>query len=575
MVVRARTLNRSLEDFLPATGVTGANEEQEDAPENVLAWASKYRRIEGRAFSLARFAPLRTIYADDHPHICVMKPAQRGVSEYAINRACFALDLGAGKYSTEKNGLNVAYLFPTQAALSDFSKERVSALRQETPHLERMFGQQGFRGVTFKQVGNSYLYLRGAWSEENLLSFAADVLILDEYDRMDPGARALARRRMAASVVRHELDVSTPTIPGTGIHELYLQSDRMRYWQPCPACGEAVVYDFLRDVRLDDAAYAEWKQWDKTQIRAAEVVLTCPQCKAPVDDLARCVAGEWRADDPRVRTLRGYQIPALAFPMADLPRYALAAVSADPSEQQEFWRSDMGLPYDASGSRITPPMLAALDAELPGGQLPDKQLWREVTLGIDVGARFHYRLSATDEGGHRVVRKMGTVATWGELTNLMVAHQVRRCVIDALPELHACAEWAAKFPARVVRAYYPASVPGGVPFKLALDKTTVNVHRTMILDEVFDTVASLDERWPTAICRQPEIVDQLGALVRVIRIDDRGQDRAEWVHTKPDHYHHATAYDRVALGLLRDARVSDKLPIIAQGSASGWQGGRK
>jgi hypothetical protein len=65
-----------------------------------------------------------------------------------------------------------------------------------------------FNAATFKQVGSSYLYLRGGWNARALKTFPADVIILDEYDEMDPKAPALARRRMNASLVRRELDIS-------------------------------------------------------------------------------------------------------------------------------------------------------------------------------------------------------------------------------------------------------------------------------------------------------------------------------------------------------------------------------
>jgi hypothetical protein len=100
-------------------------------PSALLEWAERYRRIDGQSFSLDRFAPLRAIYADEHPRIVVTKPSQRGVSEWAINYAIFALDRGAEVWASgQKTGLNVGYLFPTQAALSAFSKERISGLKR-------------------------------------------------------------------------------------------------------------------------------------------------------------------------------------------------------------------------------------------------------------------------------------------------------------------------------------------------------------------------------------------------------------------------------------------------------------
>jgi hypothetical protein len=540
-------------------------------PKSVREWSERHRRPEGHRFTLDRFIPLEDIYGDEHRHICVIKPAQRGISEWAINRTMYTLELGARRWHTGKNGLNVAYLFPTSAALTDFSKERLSGLRSETPHLAALLKGDGFAGVTFKQIGDSYLYLRGAWSESSLLSFAADVIVLDEYDRMHPRAVALARRRLGASPLKHEIDISTPTLPGKFIHALYLQSDQRVYAQPCPSCGAEVVYDFHRDVRVGGEGFDEWRSWSPTDIRKRGATLHCPECKGEVDDVARCVRGTWTAQEPEIRAIHGYKVPALAFPMAELEQFAVSAVSLDPTEATEFWRSDLGIPFDAAGARVTAAMLAQLAVDLPGGELPGGMKWRDTTMGVDVGARFHFRISSTGTDGIRYVRLMGSVATWDDLTRLMVRYQVLRGVIDALPELHACRDWAEKWHGRVLRAFYPngTALPG-LLFRPDEVKRIVQINRTMAMDGVQGAIAAGEERWPASIARDPEVVRHLGAPVRVVVEGDDGQARASWEHTEPDHLFHACVYDRVAHAVLTASRTGLHVPVFAQAGTSGW-----
>jgi hypothetical protein len=516
-------------------------------PKTVLEWAERYREIDGRPFSLDRFAPLAAIYDDDHPHICVIKPAQRGISEWAINYASFALDRGADVWTHgEKAGLNVGYIFPTKTDLIDFSKERVSGLVEETDYLRALYEDgEAFNAATFKQVGSSYLYLRGGWNARALKTFPADVIILDEYDEMDPKAPALARRRMNASLVRRELDISTPTIPGVGIHALYLQSDRRVYEQQ-HACGEWVSYDFFRDVRVDGRPYDEWVRRPAELIRASEVRLHCPSCSEPLTDDERCAVGRWRAEQPEVTGLRGYQIPWWPFPVVDLMTYAVTAISANPSDLTELYRSDLGQPYDAAGSRITEMMLGQLSHDLPGGVLPVTS-WAETTMGVDPGARFHYRVSADDHHGRRCVLAMGSVGSWSDLDGLMDRWRVRLCVVDAMPELHAAQEFAARHQGRVLRAFYPqASAMSGQLFVVNEDKGVVQVNRTMAMDRVYANVAKGAEHWPAEIHNDREVIAHMKAPVRVLALDARGQEQATWVHTQPDHLYHASVYDTVA-----------------------------
>lgn len=526
------------------------------APQSVLEWAIRHRRIEGLPFSLDRFPPLRDIYADPHPHICVMKPSQRGISEWAINYACFALELGAAAWAPHKDGLNVAIVFPTQDALGDFSKERISGLRLESAYLSALFGDAEFDAVRFKQVGKSYLYLRGGWSESALLSFPADVLILDEYDRIDPGAISLARRRLGASEVRRQLEISTPTIPGRGIHARYLQSDQRVYEQQCPACQIWHVWDFFEDLRADGQPWSTaapnvpetgWRTWEAERLRRARLYLECPACRRQLTDQERCRAGRWTARAPDIEGLRGYHVPWAAFPFVRLEELAVAAVSQEPHEQEEFYRSDLGVPYDAAGSRITREQLQRLSADLPGGQLPQQE-WGQTTMGVDVGSRFHYRVSSLDSKGIAHVRAAGAVRTWAELDALMARYGVRLCCIDALPEQHGAAAWQDRHAGRILRAFYPSTATAlqGALYKLNRDEGLLNINRSAAMDALYAQISQGQERWPAALHNDPEIVAHLTAPVRVTTEDQHGQERAEWVHTSPDHLFHASVYDLIA-----------------------------
>lgn len=547
---------------------------REEAPTTLLEWAQKYRRLDGKPFDLSRFPPLKGLYADTHPHIVIQKPAQRGVSEYAINRTVFALDQGAKLWTDgQKDGLNVGYIFPTQDALRDFSKERFSGLLDESDYLAALFSDNEFEGVTFKKVGRSYLYLRGGWSTASLLSFPADMMIIDEFDQMVPKSIVLARRRMNASLLGFEVDLSTPTIPGRGINAMYMQSDQQVYKQECPHCQEMNQYDFFRDTYVDGEPYDEWRRYTQEKIRRSNVYLRCPSCKGDLDHEARCVDGVWEAQQPEIKGVRGYQIPALAFPYINLQTLAVTAVSEDPDEVTEFYRSDLGLPYEPGGSRITTQMLAALSSDLHNGEIPRGVEWRQTTMGVDVGARLHYRISSSIVGKTgRYVRAMGAVASWDELQTIFEFFGVRRCVVDALPEIHSSKEWADRVGLRkkVYRAFYAGANAMMKGQTVAIDENTmtVTINRTPAMDGVFATVAGGNEFWPRDIHEKEEVVQHMTAPVRVTVLDGRGQERANWIHTQPDHLFHATLYDRMAfLTLPKITFGADSL--LSQAAASG------
>ncbi len=540
---------------------------------SLYEWSLRHRRIDDHPFSLDRFSPLIPIYQDDHPFIVLIKPAQTGCSEFAINYACWALDQGAQYWGTGKAGLNVGYIFPTAKALSDFAKERFGGLKRESAYLAALFSGE-YDDIGFKTIRESVLYLRGTYSEENLISFPGDVLILDEYDRMAPSAVALAEKRLRASEVKRRLYLSKPEIPGRGIDYLYKQSDQRIYEQPCYTCESWNTYDFFRDVRGNGEAWETWRLWTKEHLRQAEWTVHCPVCRQPAD---RTAQGRWTALRPDIRGIRGYAIPALAFPMTDLAELAIGAASPDPSVVTEFYRSDLGMAYEPGGSRVTEEMVRALSENLENGRLPKVALWRRTTMGVDVGSVFHYRITSTGPDGRRYVRAMGTVPSWSDVSKLLRSYKVRRCVVDSGPELHGAEEFASLHAGKVLRAYYPEGM-GPDLFTPSLDNVNqrlqdgdnlFKVNRTMAMDRLYATIAEGLEAWPSEFCHNAEIIDQLKAPIRTVIVNAKGRERIFWDHREPDHYFHASVYDQMAeLTLPRASSIG--LGVVTSGGVEGW-----
>ena len=559
-----------------------------------LEWAHTYRTIDDQPFTLARFRPLEEIYRDDHPNICVMKPAQVGISEYAITYTIHAMIEGYKQWARDagipKEGINIGYFFPTRTALGDFSKERFAGLKRESEYLAALFAESEFNDVGLKQVGRSYLYLRGGESVESLLSFPADIVILDEFDRMKDGAVELVRKRLRQSVIKRQLCISTPTLPGKGIHKLYVQSDQ-RVWEVlCADCGEHSELNYFRDVRADGYDYEEWKEWDESRVIDAEWSVMCPQCKAPLD---RFGPGRWRVSSPEAKIWHGYHIPSLCFPSVKLEELGLLAISNDPTVKTEFYRSDLGIPYATSDARISEAMWRALADDFKN-EVYNDPTWTRTAMGVDVGAWLHYRIDSTGIDGRRYIRSMGKVKKWEELTNLMKRYKVRSCVVDAHPELHKAMEWAETFKGRVKRAYYPHGVAAlsGKLYALgsseerknqtaaekkrvkeradirseAVDSDIVQINRTMAMDKVFSSIANCNVICPPELIENREIIAQMGAPTRETVKDDEGQERAIWNHTAPDHYFHASVYCLIALEVMPRSIPG----ILGQGAAKGW-----
>lgn len=549
-------------------------------PPSRIEWAQRFRVLRGQPFHLTRHAPLEALYRDEHTNIVVIKPAQVGISEWALTYTLHALDVGAAYWETEQEGLNVAYLFPTKEALGDFSKERFAKMRMEHPHLKTLF--TAYNDVTFKQAGASFLYLRGASSVTALLSFPADVLILDEYDRMNKDAIALAQQRLRASRVKRMVAVSTPTLPEIGIHAQYLLSDQHVWEVACTWCNTYNELDFFRDVRLDGEPMEEWEKWDDEVLRMAQVSVHCPACAQKLDPAG---PGKWRAKYPERTGMRGYWIPALSFPDVSILQLCLQAVSADPTIRTEFYRSGLGVPYSEHGSRITREMLASLSLQIPRGN--PRTLWTKTSMGVDVGKYFHYRITGTAADGKRYVRAMGKAKSFDDLDDLMREYRVRKCVIDALPENHGSQRWAEKYKGRVLRAFYTDN-PRDPLYRTQTEKDekkrtrhkkpeeviagaqkqrfAIFINRTMAMDNVYTRIDQNVEHWEQRFHDDQEVIKQMMAPVRVSTVDEQGQEIARWDHTSPDHYYHACVYDVIA----QECAPTGLPGVLAQARTRGW-----
>lgn len=542
-----------------------AEQQSDTGPKTLLEYAERYRRIDQRPFDLTNYEPLRQIYADESPTIAVMKPSQRGVSEWAITKALFVLDRGAKVYDLPKAGLNVGYIFPTDVALRDFSKERVSGIRDEHEHLRRLLSTSPYDGIGFKQIGNSYLYMRGGASESGLLSFSADMIVRDEYDKIPPASRELAEKRMNASLFKWLVDVSTPTLPGMGIHARFMASDQHIYLQECPRCHQENQYDFFRDVTVEGERYEHWEHWDEQRIRSSDVALTCPRCEAELDKQARCIPGHYVAQYPEVKGLRGYHVPALAFPFVSMMDLAVKAINPDPSAKEQFMRQDLGVPYHTKGSGISEEDLIPLSLGLTNGQLPPGPYSR-VTAGIDVGGRLHIRINGRKPGERKpYVLLMQSVATWAEIDNLMETYNVQMAVVDAYPEMHEASAFVSRWKGRACIGDYPTNM-GALKGQLfapdsrkAVQEGFVRINRTMAADRVMTAILGQTEHWPTRFINDPEVRNHMTAMARLTMIDAKGQVVSNWTRLRPDHFFHSSIYASIAAELtpkiIRPGRV--------------------
>jgi hypothetical protein len=174
----------------------------------------------------------------------------------------------------------------------------------------------------------------------------------------------------------------------------------------------------------------------------------------------------------------------------------------------------------------------------------------ETFMGVDVGLRLHAVIRLAAENNRAVF--IGEVGSFAELEVLLNEFNVRRSVIDTLPDRHRAMEFAAKWYPRVWLCLYDRHEGDHVWTKRNGSQVqTIHANRILILDQMFvrfrDELAELPSN---ARLLGGKVKDGIGEYYREMTALDRTLERdtqGNWVPRyvdkgRPDHYAHAEAY---------------------------------
>jgi len=269
-----------------------------DTTLTISAWADKYRTLSQRAsaepgpWRTDRTPYLREIMDCLSPsspveRVVFMKGAQIGGTECGNNWIGYVIHQAPGPMMAVQ---------PTVEMAKRNSKQRIDPLIEESGVLNALVSDPRSRdsGNTMlsKEFPGGVLVMTGANSAVGLRSMAARYLFLDEIDGYpgdvdgegDPINLAFARTRTFAR--RKIFLVSTPKITGMSrIEAAFEESDRRRYFVPCPICREYQVLEFAQ------------LRWPKGEPDKA--VYVCVHCQQELQNYQKqwmLARGQWRSN---------------------------------------------------------------------------------------------------------------------------------------------------------------------------------------------------------------------------------------------------------------------------------------
>ncbi|AXS39705.1 phage terminase large subunit family protein [Breoghania sp. L-A4] len=363
------------------------------APEpqlSVSEWADRNRVLpatnaEPGAWRTSRVPYLREIMdclsvASPVERVVFMKGAQTGGTEAGMN--------AIGYWISHAPGLILA-VWPSIDMVRRNSRTRIEPLIEGTPAIRERIAPPKSRDsgntITLKEFPGGALVMTGANSATGLRSTPARYLVLDEVDAFpadadeegDPVALAI-QRTVTFRGRRKILLISTPTIAGVSrIEKAYAESDRRKFFVPCPHCATHQVL--------------EWSgvTWDADSPRAA--FYSCRACGGVIEERDKpdmLAKGEWRATATGDGLTAGFHLSALYSPFESWGEIAVdfLACKSDPVRLKSWVNLKLG---EAFEDRETAPVEAdtlmaraeATDGEDWGELLPDGVAL--ITAGID------------------------------------------------------------------------------------------------------------------------------------------------------------------------------------------------
>jgi hypothetical protein len=478
-----------------------------------------------------------------------MKAAQMGMTEIAINRAFYTIDV------LKKD---VLYVLPTAINASDFAKSRFNTALLYSDYLSGLFTDTNTVGL--KQAGGVNLYIRGSRGDSNLKSIPVAVLILDELDEMNEKQIWLALERLSGHKEKSVWSISTPTVPKKGIHKLYLQGSQEHYIFDCPLCGKPTELIYPECLVIKGEAI--------TDPKVKESYIQCKECKRRLDHEKKHLwlpggNSRWEVTakcDEDHRSFYINQMYSYAISPGEVAQAYFRGLG-DEAAQVEFHNSKLGEPYIPDGGQVTDGELEdSIRRYTKKDPRPAVGGSRLITMGIDQGKWNHIVVVEFDTSGSGIDINAGARAKllwegkvpadeFKDLDKFMREWQVLACVIDADPQINDARRFARRFPGYAYLCRYRRGVSGKELQESEADggAPIITVDRTNWLDASLGRFHSDRILLPADVSL--EFREHTKNLVRTYEKDENGNPRAVYINTGPDHFAHALNYAEMALSL--------------------------
>ena len=392
----------------------------------VSQWADEYRQLSSEASaesgkwrtSRAEYQRgLMEAFSDPDIHTVVwMSSAQVGKTEVLLNIIGYFID---------QDPSPMLLLQPTLDMAQAFSKDRVAPMVRDTKVLTHKVrdskAKDSGNTILHKTFPGGHITMAGANSPSSLASRPVRVVLCDEVDRYPASAGTegdpvnLAFKRTTTFWNKKRMLTSTPTIKDVSrIEAAYEESDKRKFFIPCPDCGKSQVLKWVN------------VSWEDNNTNTAKYF--CEHCGSGWDDSTRWRAvskGKWIAEN-KANGVAGFWLNEIYSPWVKLSDMATAFTEAKKSQHtlKTFINTSLGETWeDDQGEQIEDNVLMANreDYEV----LPNEVV--VLTCGVDTqDDRLEGEVKAWGDGNEswgvmpfRIEGKPSQKQVWDDLDNII------------------------------------------------------------------------------------------------------------------------------------------------------------
>lgn len=510
---------------------------------NLSKWIAKNTKHEGRLFSYVGREYQQDIIDDPAKELYVVKCAQVGLSEILARWGLAA--------ATTQDNFTVIYTFPAANDSYLFAKARMDPLIASSKEIMRALSKT-VNSVELKQFGeNSFMYIRGTYSETGALSVPADLLIHDELDRSDMGNVAAYVSRLQAKPTKMRRLFSTPTVAKYGIDAMSATSKKKKQLWTCSHCNHKFLPSYHDNVVIPgyDGKKKEINKLNIKNIRWKEAVLLCPRCGRIPDSALRY--REWVVEN----SLDSYEAVSYFITPFCAPSFITAPYLVEVSTKYEKWSEFVN---QALGETAEDAQESLTESDIRACHTPNSLDSTAVHfMGADMGVVCHITIGRLHEGTLLVVHREKVFYTEFETRRreLCAIYRVILSVHDLFPYTDIITR-ITNFDPNAYGAVYVEKKSSETYYLKEQEEDPeegrLNVRSAMINRNVaFDELMYMIKRGEVVVYAQDdEFVNHLRSMKRVQKFDKQNAMRYVWDKTDgTDHYHHALLYLHVATKL--------------------------